>query len=93
MEGPGVGTVSIKAVDAAAEEYVKIRDKRCQMTPREITAKQNLMDVIHKNEDKIGRDGTGAIVYRYDDMVITLTPGKETLKVKSANTGGDGDDD
>lgn len=93
MEGPGVGSVSIKEIDAAADTYVKIRDKRCMMTPREITAKQNLMDVIHKNEDKIGKDTTGRIVYRYDDMVITLTPGKEQLKVKAASSDGSGDDD
>ncbi len=82
VEGPGVAPVRITEIDDLAEAYVKERDKRCAMTPREITAKEKLIEAIHKHADKIGRDSNGEIVYRFDDTVVTLKPGKEQLKVK-----------
>ncbi len=86
IEGPGVGQVKIDAVEQAAAQYIKERDKRCAMTPKEIAAKQKLLDALHANKEKLGTDGEGATVYRYDDLVITLKPGKETLSVKAAAT-------
>jgi hypothetical protein len=84
VEGPGVSPISIAAIDTAAEAYIKERDKRCAMTPREIAAKQKLIAVLHDNADKIGVDANGEIVYRYDDFVVSLKPGKEKLKVYNA---------
>lgn len=83
IQGPGVAPVSIPLINKLVAKYVHERDKRCAMTPREIAAKTELIDAMHENADKLGRDKSGALTYRHEDMVITLHPGKETLKVKS----------
>jgi hypothetical protein len=82
IEGKGVAPIKIPAIDRLADKYIEMRDKRMAMTPEEVKAKQALIEALHKNEDKIGHDPTGAIVYRYDTIVITLASGKEKLKVK-----------
>jgi hypothetical protein len=92
MHGPGVAPISVPEVDRAAEAYMTERDKRCQMTPREIAAKDKLIEAIHKNKDKIGVDSNGEVVYRYDDMIVTLKPGKEVLKVKAVREAGEEED-
>jgi hypothetical protein len=84
ISGKGVAPVRIKAVDAAAEEYVKVRDRRMGLTKKEVQAKQNLIDIIHANADKIGSDDEGIMRYEYDDVVVELSPGKEQLKVRTA---------
>jgi hypothetical protein len=84
IKGPGVAPVRIKAVDDAAEEYVKVRDRRMGLTKKEVQAKQNLIDIIHKNAEKIGADDEGIMRYEYDDVVVELSPGKEQLKVRTA---------
>jgi hypothetical protein len=84
IEGKGVAPVRIASVDKAAAEYVRERDKRCRQTPREIAAKQKLIDLLHKNEDKIGRDDNGTLRYEFDETLIELKRGEETLKVKAA---------
>jgi rare lipoprotein A (peptidoglycan hydrolase) len=90
ISGTGVAPVRIKAVDDAAEEYVKVRDRRMGLTKKEVQAKQNLIDIIHKNAEKIGADNEGIMRYEYDDVVVELSPGKEQLKVRTAtNPAGD----
>lgn len=84
VSGKGVAPVRIKPVDDAAEDYVKIRDRRMAMTKKEVQAKQNLIDLLHKNADKIGADDEGIMRYEYDDVVVELSPGKEQLKVRTA---------
>jgi hypothetical protein len=92
MKGPGVEIIRIPEIDKLAEAYVIQRDKRCAETPREIAAKDKLIDAIHKNKDKIGVDSNGEVVYRYDDMIVTLKPGKEVLKVKAVREAGEDED-
>src|SRR5258705_9472646 len=91
VEGPGVAQVSIPDINKLCEAYVKERDKRTQQTPLEIAAKKKLIDAIHAHESEIGKDSNGEIVYRYGDTVITLKPGKETLKVKEVSAGDEED--
>jgi hypothetical protein len=82
MEGPGVAPVRIAAIDALADDYIRERDKRVRLTPREVAAKQKLVDALHENAQRLGTNPDGAIVYRYDTIVLTLSPGKEKLQVK-----------
>lgn len=84
IEGAGVAPVRIRAIDKLADEYITVRDQRVQLTPQEVSAKQALIGALHKHADKLGTDPSGAIVYRYDTIVITLEPGKEKLRVKNA---------
>lgn len=84
VKGPGVAPIRIKAVDEKAEEYVKVRDRRMGLTKKEVQAKNELIDLLHKNAERIGADSEGIIRYEYDDVVVELSPGKEQLKVRTA---------
>jgi hypothetical protein len=82
MKGPGVGVEPIKEIEEAAAAYMKERDKRCAITPKEVEKKNRLIDLLHANVETIGRDGNGILRYEMDDgHVIELKPGKETLKI------------
>src|SRR5437763_12552165 len=86
VEGEGVSPVRIAEVDEACDEYVKLRDKRCTLTPKEIAAKAKLIDAIHSNAKKLPRNAEGSIVYQNSDFKISLAPGQEKLKVKEVNS-------
>lgn len=89
IEGPGVAPVRIAKIDKLLDAYIVEKDKRCAMTPKEVAAKGKLVDAIHENAEKIGRDSDGTIVYRSGDHVVVLKPGKELLSVKDAPALGD----
>lgn len=91
IKGPGVAPKRIKAVDEKAEEYVKVRDRRMGLTKKEVQAKAELIDILHKNSESIGADSEGIMRYEYDDVVVELSPGKEQLKVRTASSP-DGED-
>lgn len=82
VEGPGVSVPRIKALDDLAEDYQKEKKKRCAQTPKEVAAKGKLIDAIHKHADRLGRTPEGEIIYQNDELIITLAPGPEKLKVK-----------
>lgn len=81
LEGKGVSPIRIKAIDRLAEAYVEERDKRLIQTPKEVAAKQKLIAALHEHESEL-KQPDGKLAYRYDETVITLTPGKEKLKVQ-----------
>lgn len=83
VQGAGVGGVQIPEVDAAAAEYVKWRDKRMDLTKKEVDSKKKLIDILHVHEKAIGKDGDGIIRYVYDDSEVILAPTGEQLKVKA----------
>jgi hypothetical protein len=83
--------VNIPAIDNLAESYVKERDKRLRQTPKEVAAKLKLIDAMHAHANDI-RQPDGQLVYRYDEVVITLTPGKEKLKVQDIDDEEGGDE-
>lgn len=72
----------IPEIEKAADKYIKIKDARCKISPKEIAAKGELLDVIHANATKLPKNAEGNTVYRYDDLVIEVIPGKEKLKIK-----------
>jgi hypothetical protein len=91
MKGKGVAPARIKQLDNLAEAYVVERDKRLLQTPKEVAAKQKLIAAMHTHGDQL-RQPDGSLVYRYDEIAITLTPGKEKLKVEAVGTGGEADE-
>lgn len=85
IDGPGVSKSRIGDVDSAAEQYVIERDAWCNLSPKVKVAKDALIAQLHAHAKEIGTDSKGVIRYAYDDFVITLSPGKEKLKVKSVD--------
>jgi hypothetical protein len=81
LTGEGVAPVKIKELDRLAGQYVQHRDERIEALRAEVTAKQNLLESLHKHADQI-RLPDGMLVYHYDEMRISVTPGKEKLKVE-----------
>jgi len=79
--GKGVSPVHIPQLDKLAEAYVTERDKRLKQTPKEVAAKVKLIDALHAHADEL-RTPDGDLVYRYDERLITVTPGKEKLRVE-----------
>jgi hypothetical protein len=89
IEGAGVAPVNVKAINDALDEYLPLKEKRCTITPKETAAKGKVVDAMHANMDKLSRNGEGAMVYRYEDLLVTLKAGKEKLLTKSASEGDD----
>lgn len=83
MTGKGVAPVTIPELDKLCEKYEREKEKRCKMTPKEVAAKSDLMDAMHKHSDKLSKNGDGELFYRYNDQDFVLQQGKETLKVKA----------
>lgn len=92
-ELPGAEGPSIPAIEAAAEEYVRTRDKRMKLTTAEIQSKAQLIAVCQDHVKELSKDGEGNFVYRYDDELVILKPGKTNVKVKRAHETEDDDDD
>jgi hypothetical protein len=76
VEGEGVAQKKIPAVTKAANKYVEIRDRRMELTEQEVDAKAVLLNAMHENN---------LTIYRFDDYVVTMKPGKENVKVKTAD--------
>lgn len=80
--GTGVSPVVIEELEALAEAYVKERDKRLKMTPKEVAAKTALNEGMRRHEDKL-RQPDGTLVYRYDESEIIVEPGPDKVKVRA----------
>ena len=82
-EIPGTERVKIKALDEAGELYVDLRDKmQSAVKAFKERGKTPLIDLMHKNADKLNTTGSGELTYSYSDMVIVLKPAGEQLRVK-----------
>ena len=81
-EIPGTERPKIREIDEAAEAYVSVRDTRMSLTEKGVAAKKQLVNLMHAHADDIGRDAEGGLSYRYSDMLVTLRPKEEVLKVK-----------
>jgi len=84
-ELPGVERESIPAIEAVADAYVKVCDRRMKLTEQEITAKAVLLEVVTKHADVLAVNGDGQRIYRFEDEVVILEPGKANVKVKRAH--------
>lgn len=81
LTGKGVAPLKIKELDKLADVYMTLRDARIEALREEIEAKGALLASLHKNEDKI-KQPDGTLMYHFDESVITLSAGKEKLKVQ-----------
>jgi hypothetical protein len=83
LTGKGVERVVIKAVDQRVSKYVRARDARMELTTKEVEAKTELIKAMRDNKEKISTDAEGTMIYRHDDLLVTLKHGKDELKVRT----------
>ncbi len=93
ISGPGVTPVRIRVIDNALDEYIPLKEKRCKLTPQEVAAKLKVIEKMHEHADKLGKNGDGSLVYRRDDTLIVLKPGREKLSLRDANDDGEEEED
>lgn len=86
INGVGVAPLKIPAIDKAARAYISVRDDRMALTEKECAAKTKLVEVVHEHEQAIGRNPKGELLYRFDDLQVTLKGGKENVKVRSVDS-------
>lgn len=89
IKGPGVEPVVIEALDKAIDTYIPARDTRVTASTEEKKQKASLLEVLKANAGKLGRDSkTGVLSYTCnrdgEDLVLTLTPTEEKLRVRKA---------
>ena len=70
---PGLEDRRIADLHEAAEEYVKYRDKRQELTTKEVELKQELLRLMHKHKKT---------EYRCDGVEVSIVMEEETVKVK-----------
>ena len=72
---PGMSDRKIEALQDAAGEYAKKRDKRMKLLAEEVELKGELLKLMkhHKKEE-----------YVYDGITIFIVPGEETVRVRIA---------
>jgi hypothetical protein len=94
MTGKGVAPIQLPEIDDLVHDYVDKRDLRMERTRLEVEAKTRLITALRENADKLGTDKQGTIIYRHDDLVVTLKHGKDDLKVRTeGGEEGDGNGD
>lgn len=84
-EIPGTERPKHPQVDAAAEAYVKVRDKRIKLSADEKASKQALTDAMRAAKVSVYRDDEAG-------LVVTLTE-KTDVKVTEVNDAPDEGDD
>lgn len=87
-EGP-----KIPEIEEAAEAYTGLRDKWQALGEKLTTAKVALTQTVLDHEKELSKDGDGNRVYRFDDMLVILKPGKPGVKVKAVHEDDDDEDD
>lgn len=85
QEIPGTELPHIEAIENAAQDYVKIRDRRMALTNQEISAKEKLMAQLLEHKRELSKNADGDYVYRFDDLLVLLKTGKDNVKVKAVD--------
>ena len=71
-----------KAILAKAKEYKRFSAKRQEILAEEVSAKKELLELIHESGVKPLEDGK--IRFTSDGFTITVTPRDELVRVKEA---------
>ncbi len=86
IEGPGVSRPKFPVIDKAARVWISLKTERCAFLEKEKAAKKIVIDKIKEHGEEIGVDSNGEIVYRYDDQLLCVKPGKDVLVVKELDS-------
>lgn len=93
IEIPGTERPTIKEIEEAAEAYRALRDKRMKLLTQELSAKENLLQVMLAHSKTLPKNAEGEVMYRYDDELVILKPGKQNVKVKAVHDSDEEEDD
>ena len=76
----GMEDPAIAGLEAAAEEYVDIRDQRQALTKEEVELKGKLLKIMHDNGKK---------TYNHGGVSVQVVVEKEKVRVRIAKTDGE----
>lgn len=84
MTGKGIAPLSIPAIDKAINSYERKKEKRCQASPGEVSAKRDLTALLAKHRDELPANEDGQRFYRYEgvDYIVDVV-----LKRRAADDG------
>lgn len=77
---PDVLPKNIKEIIALAGVYKKSVNARMALGKKEVEQKHELIELVRAA--KLKTTDKGVIMFSHEDITITLTPGKDTIKVK-----------
>lgn len=81
---PGVAPLTIPAIDKAVSKYEREKEKRCSISPREVAAKAELKEALHKRREELPVNEDGQHFYRFEGVDYIL---EEVLKRRAADDG------
>lgn len=84
ITGAGVEPLVIADIAKAAAKYERKKDERCDKTPGEIDAKQDLRAVMHEHRSELPLNEDGNPFYRHEGVDYILT---EKLTRQKADDG------
>lgn len=84
IQGKGVAPLKIPNIDKAIRSYENKKEKRCEASPGEISAKRDLKALLHEHAAELPLNEDGQKFYRYEGVDYIL---EETLKRKRADDG------
>jgi len=82
----------IREIEDAAEEYLKLREKWQNLGEKLTDAKDLLLATMHSHLEKLSVNAEGDRIYSYQDEIVILKPGQDSVKVKHAKTPADEDE-
>lgn len=82
----GVGRLIIAEIDKAINTYERKKEKRCEASPGEVSAKRDLQELLVKHRADLPVNEDGQAFYRMDGVDYII---EEKLKRRNADEGED----
>lgn len=87
MAGKGVVGVVIGSLTKAINAYERNKEARCNVSPAEVSAKREVLALLHKHRDELPVNAKGQRFYRHDGVDYILD---EVMKRRAADEADDG---
>lgn len=84
ITGKGVEPLIILDIEKAVNAYERKKEKRCEASPGEVSAKRDLRDLLLKHREELPLNEDGQRFYRKDGVDYIL---KDTLLRRAADDG------
>ncbi len=76
---PGAEPVSIREIDEAADQYIKVRNRRMKLSLEEVELRDKLTALMQEHK---------LIIYEWDEQIVELTA-TEKVKVRKKQGAGE----